>query len=741
MKKILVVMIAFCALATTVWLSVLAGCMHERGPSTRSADRAYDQSAGRLLGDIPLSASEPDGRAGESASFAGYIASPAPGAARGRPASPGMQTIARPADELWIIQRVRPVGQADPARPIADDHPGCGGLICELPADIEGGAPRQAPVPLKHTEVSAEIDAYIASVRVRQEFYNPFDGKIEAVYVFPLPDDAAVCDFLMTVGDRTIRGIIREREEAQRIYYEARRSGHVASLMTQERPNMFTQRVANIEPGKRIDIDITYFHALPYEDGWFEYHFPMVVGPRFNPPAVVGAELPGDGVGAVARGPHGTSGQTTEVQYLRPSERSGHDISLTVSLDAGVDIEALISPSHKIEIQRSDETPSRALVRLANSDTAPNRDFVLRYRVAGDAAKAGMLTHADGYFTLMIVPPAELASLPRTSMEWVFAIDTSGSMSGEPMEQAKAAAMRALRKLEPGDAYQVVPFSNEPRKMSARSVEVSTQGVRQGIEYVSSLRAGGGTMMELGMREALDLPPDAERVRVVCFLTDGYIGNESDVLRAMGERLGNTRVFSIGIGSSPNRHLLESMARTGKGASACFYPGDAVEDVMDVFIERASRPAMRGVKIDWGGMEVTDVYPRTLPDLFVGRPILITGRFKGDACGAITVRGKAGMNDVTVLVNGDDGASHRPGLARVWARRAIMDLEDHAMRERVGVPAVEIRDLALRHGLLSAFTAFVAVDSLTRTEGSHGTTVAVPVPVPAGVRYETTVGR
>ncbi len=779
MKKIVLSASLILALAVLVWLGVLVGCAQQR--SATSHGGRYDElSVGGGRGGSPAASARtppPPGtpQPGDSSVAFGRdgllvpATEPAPGVyslANRRVESielssfaasptlqprPGLTRVATapvrysPGQELWIIERAavaEPAADAQPApQAISDDAPGCGGLVCQLPPEVEGGEPRQVAVPLKHTAVSAEIDAYIASVRVKQEFYNPYDGKIEAVYVFPLPEDAAVCDFLMTVGDRTIRGIIREREEAQQIYRQARAVGHVASLMTQERPNIFTQKVANIEPGKQIDIDITYFHTLPYSDGWFEYHFSMVVGPRFNPPIAAGADVPGDGVGAVGRGDIGVSGQATEIQYLRPSERSGHDIAVSVTIDAGVSLEALVSPSHTIEVDRSEEEPTRATVRLASSDTVPNRDFVLRYRVAGDAPKAGLLTHADGYFTLMLVPPAELASLPRTSMEMVFVIDTSGSMSGGSIEQARAAVMHAMRKLEPGDVYQVVPFSNEPRKMASRSIEVSTKGTRPGLDFVAGLQAAGGTMMELGMREALDLPPDAERSRFVCFLTDGYIGNESDVLRAMGERLGSTRVFSIGIGSAPNRHLMESMARAGHGVAAYFNPGDSVEPIMDAFMERVTRPAMRSIEIDWAGMEVTDVFPRTLPDMYVGRPVLITGRFKGEPTGPIQVRGKAGADDVTLLVSTDVAEASRPGIARIWARRAIMNIEDTAMREQQAAPATEITSLALAHNLMSAYTAFVAVDSLSKTEGSYGTTVTVPVPVPAGVRYETTVGR
>jgi len=238
------------------------------------------------------------------------------------------------ADELWIIAKseVQPV-----PLPPDDDGPGCGAMLAKLPKED-----KKIPLPLKRTDVKGQISGYIATVDVTQQFHNPYDEKIEAVYVFPLPQNAAINEFIMTIGERRIRGIIRERKEAEKIYRHARSQGYVASLLTQERPNIFTQKVANIEPSKQIDVNIKYFNTLAYVDGWYEFVFPMVVGPRFNPPGFT------DGVGAVARGKAGISGQKTEVQYLKPGERSGHDISLAVDIDAGVDIEKLVCKSHVI---------------------------------------------------------------------------------------------------------------------------------------------------------------------------------------------------------------------------------------------------------------------------------------------------------------------------------------------------------------------------------------------------------
>jgi Ca-activated chloride channel family protein len=231
-------------------------------------------------------------------------------------------------------------------------------------------------MPLKHTDVCASVSGYIGSVEVVQRFHNPYSSKIEAVYVFPLPHNAAVNEFIITIGERRIRGIIRERQEAEQIYQEAKRQGYVASLLTEERPNVFTQSVANIEPGREIDVTIKYLHTLDYHDGWYEFVFPMVVGPRFNPPGMT------TGIGAAPRGGAGASGQKIEVQYLKPDERSGHDISLRVDVDVGMVIEEFQCRTHDV----TQESPSRErlTVALQPHDRVPNRDFVLRYRVAGE---------------------------------------------------------------------------------------------------------------------------------------------------------------------------------------------------------------------------------------------------------------------------------------------------------------------------------------------------------------------
>ena len=638
--------------------------------------------------------------------------------------------LASPDEEVWIIAQ----SSAAVDDSTTDDSPGSGAMVAEFAPADDSQPIEQIPLPLKHTAVDAQINGYISAVSVRQTFENPYSQKIEAVYLFPLPEKSAVNEFLMTIGDRKIRGILREKEEAVAIYNEARRQGYSASLLVQHRPNVFEQKVANIEPGKSIDVDIKYFHTLTYNDGWYSFVFPTVVGPRFNPP---GSKDP---IEARPRGSN--SGGSTAVTYLRPNERSGHDISISVSIDAGVPIEEVRS-SHVIEA--TNPTRKQAVVSLANKATLPNRDFILDFKVAGEQIRSNLLTHVDpesgqGYFTMMLYPPAGLEHLPRKPMELVFVLDASGSMSGVPMAQAKQAILEALAHLQPNDTFQIIRFSDNASQFGPNPVPATAHNIARATGFVRNLSGGGGTMMIEGIKAALDFPHDPSRLRFVTFLTDGYIGNEQEIIGEVHKRIGASRIFSFGVGSSVNRYLLERMAREGRGAVAYLGPADSGAEIMGAFFNRISHPAMTDLAIDWGNMQVSDVYPARAPDLFVGRPVFVTGKFSGQP-GAVTVSGLADNETQQFVINaaGPDDASSN--ISKIWARLRIADLSDRQAWENDPHDelGIEIRETALRYQLMSAYTSFVAVDASRRTEGDHGITVQQPVPVPEGVRYETTV--
>ena len=654
-----------------------------------------------------------------------------------------------PGEDLWIIATPGQAAAASAAAASAaanpidalydDSQPGTGAMIATyVPAALPGSPEqRDVPLPLQHTDVRAQITGYVGSVDVTQQFVNPFNVKIEAAYVFPLPEKAAVSEFVMTIGERRIRGILREREQAEAIYRQAREQGYRASLLTQHRPNVFEQKVANIEPGRAIDVNIRYFHTLAYRDGWYSFVFPTVVGPRYNPPGYP------DPVRAQPRTyPAPVSGGAT-VGYLRPGERSGHDIGIAVELDAGVAIEAIKS-SHTIDETRTGASTAR--IELASQTTIPNRDFVLDFKVAGGQVKTNLLTHADpdqpgqGYFTMMLYPPEDLERLRRRPMEMVFVLDCSGSMDGRPIEQAKAAILEAFDMLEPQDTFQVIRFSNNASQFGRDPVRATDRNIARAKRYVRSLQGSGGTRMIEGIRAALNFPHDRRRLRFVTFLTDGYIGNEAEILAEIHRSIGESRIFSFGVGSSVNRYLMERMAGAGRGAVAYLGLQDSGSEVMADFFNRVSHPALSDIEIEWGGMRVANVYPSRLPDLFVGRPIVMTGRYFG-APGAPIVRGLAGEKGVEFVLPHDAGNRRHAFLPKIWARLRIADFADRQTRgDAYGDLARAIRSTALKYGLMSDYTAFVAVDATQPTAGDYGVTVPQAVPVPEGVRYRTTVG-
>ncbi|MEM7283374.1 MAG: VIT and VWA domain-containing protein [Pseudomonadota bacterium] len=641
-------------------------------------------------------------------------------------------------EEVWIISKPSSVDENQ----IEDETPGTGSMMANLTITPNPEAPdvieiEEKPLPLKHSDVKAEIYGYISTVDVVQKFHNPFSEKIEAVYLFPLPEKSAVNEFVMTIGERKIRGILREKEEAEQLYNEAKSQGYQASLMVQHRPNIFEQKVANIEPGHEIDVEIRYFHTLSYSDGWYSFVFPTVVGPRFNPPGFEDPVLALPSSSTDTQPENGAG-----IRYLKPGERSGHDISISVDIHAGVSIEDM-KASHPIVGSPLSESSSS--VTLANHAVIPNKDFVLSYKVAGDRIKSNLLTHQDaetgqGYFTLMIYPPDDLKNLQRQAMEMVFVLDASGSMAGEPMDQAKAAILRALDRLTASDTFQIIRFSDHASHFGPEPVLATDENLKAAKQYVRGINGTGGTMMINGVRQALDFPHDPNRFRVVTFLTDGYIGNDREIIGEVRKRIGASRIFSFGVGSSVNRFLMERMASEGRGAASFLSLEDSAADVMDLYFNRISYPGMTDLDIDWGSMKVDEVYPRRKPDLFVGKPVIFTGKFTGNPS-EVNVSGRAGTRalELNVASNGtlEEQAAALPG---VWARRKIADLSDQQNWDDNPELAQVILNTALEYRLMSDYTSFVAVDASQQTAGTHGTTVHQAVPVPEGVKYETTVG-
>src|SRR5688572_2885198 len=395
--------------------------------------------------------------------------------------------------------------------------------------------------PLKHTDVKAEITGFLSRVVVTQEFENPFKEKIEAVYAFPLPQNAAVDDMTMIVGERTVRGKILPREEAQAVYEAAKSSGKVAGLLDQERPNIFTQSVANILPGEQVKITISYVETLKYEDGAYEFVFPMVVGPRYVP-GTPKIQSPGNGFAPdTDRVPDGSR---ITPKLIPAGKRSGHDISIEVKLDAGLIVENVDSKSHAIVTERPDGRSAR--LRLVENSTIPNKDFVLRYDVAGQAIQDAVLTHRSekgGFFTMILQPPDRVTAEDVTPKELVFVLDTSGSMEGFPIEKAKETMNLALKSLYPSDTFNLITFAGDTSILFPQPVPATAANLRKAQAFLKSRQGAGGTEMMTAIKAALEPSKDQNHVRIVCFMTDGYVGNDMEIIAEV-QKYQNARVRS-----------------------------------------------------------------------------------------------------------------------------------------------------------------------------------------------------
>jgi Ca-activated chloride channel homolog len=598
--------------------------------------------------------------------------------------------------------------------------------------------------PLKHTTVRADVLGFLARVDVTQEFENKSGDKIEAVYTFPLPHLAAVDDMEMNVGGRIVRSVIRPREEARRMYEQARERGHVASLLDQERPNIFTQSVANIAPGAKVTIRISYLETLNYDDGIYEFVFPMVVGPRYIPGSAIGNQ--GGGWSPDTDRVPDASRITPPV--AAPGTRAGHDIDIEVKLDAGLPIERLESSTHEVLTERVN--PQQAVIRLKDQATLPNKDFILRIDVSRAKIQDGLFLHRGskgGFFALLLQPPERPAVEDITPKELVFVLDTSGSMSGFPLDKAKETMRLALAGLYPQDTFNLITFSGDTRILFPKPVSASPENLRAAMSFMEGQRGGGGTEMMKAIRAALEPSGEAGRVRIVCFMTDGFVGNDMEIVAEVRRNPG-ARVFSFGIGSSVNRFLLDAMAREGRGEVEYVGLNDNGSDAARRFHERVRQPLLIDIQIDFNGLPVADVHPGRLPDLFAAKPLIITGRFTSPARGAIQLAGRQGQHPFsrTIAVDFPSWQPQHEALASLWARGRVEDLSAQDMAgiqngSMRGDLREEITRIGIEYRIMTPFTSFIAVEERTVTEGGTPRRVEVPVEMPEGVSHEGVFGR
>jgi Ca-activated chloride channel family protein len=608
--------------------------------------------------------------------------------------------------------------------------------------------------PLKQTDVQADIAGYVSRVTVRQQFTNPTRTPVEAVYTFPLPADAAVDDMTMQIGRRVIKGQIMRREEARVVYETAKQEGKAAALLDQERPNIFTQSVANIMPGENITITISYVNLLKYNEGVYEFSFPMVVGPRFN--AQGGYTKPGERgspspTKQVLDDP-GNRSVVTDPEKITPpitppGTRAGHNISLTVNLDAGIPLQKLESALHPVNVQRRGS--NRAVVRLRNRREIPNKDFILRYTAAGSQMQSGMLVYgpggsanAGGYFTLILQPPMAPTNADIAPKEMVFVLDQTGSQQGLPIQKSKETMRYCIQNMNPGDTFQLIGFNTEVYPCFPQAVPNTPENVQKALKFIEPLEGSGGTDILKSVDYALKMPDDPKRLRIICYMTDGFVGNDMQIINYIRKNRGRARMFPFGIGNGVNRFLIEGMAREGMGAAEIVdlnMPGEAAASR---FYRRVSQPLLLSPEIDWKGMPVADVYPKAIPDVFSAGPIIVKGRYTRPGAGRITVRGMlrgqwwSQTLDVVFPANKSDGSA----IATLWAREKIEDLQSQDwLGAQTGNPKPEITEqiiaTALEYRLMSQYTSFVAVEQRVVNVGGKQRKMDVPVEMTDGVSY------
>ncbi len=598
--------------------------------------------------------------------------------------------------------------------------------------------------PLKHTEVKAQVSGFLSRVTVTQDFENKFNEKIEAIYTFPLPDAAAVDDLTMIIGERVIKGKIMRREEAKAAYAAAKEVGKIASLLDQERPNIFTQQVANIMPGQSIRIVISYVETLKYENGSYEWSFPMVVGPRYIPLTTEQQESANP------------SDKQDDASRISPPSaaagvRAGHDISLEIDLDAGVPIVAVNSETHETEVQQLNQ--KRSLVRLKDHATIPNKDFILTYRVAGDTINDAVLTHRSergGFFTLILQPPQRVSAEDVMPKELVFVLDTSGSMDGFPLEKAKETMNLALKNLYPHDTFNLITFAGDTHILFSEPVPATPENLNKAKRFLSSRKSDGGTEMMQAVNAALEPSDSQGHVRIACFLTDGEVGNDDEILAQL-QKYKNARVFAMGFGPSPNRYLLNKMAEYGRGEVDYVTGAGDTSAVAKRFNDRIRNPLLTDISIDWSNLPVTDVYPKHIPDLFGIKPVILSGRYSHGAKGQIRLTGKLAGQDFVrdIPVELPEKENDHDVLSTLWGRRRIDELMQEEFETYSDLPArkkkqEEIAEVGLNFKLMSRYTSFVAIDDVvfTGTEAPKKVEVlveALPESLPSGITETVTV--
>ena len=566
-------------------------------------------------------------------------------------------------------------------------------------------------MPLESSTYSVQITGSVADIELEQVFRNDSDEWMEAIYSFPLDGDAAVDDMTILLGNREIVGEIQEKAKARENYEAAKKNGQAAGLTEQQRPNLFTQEVANIPPGQDITVRLHVVQPVNRVNGEYELVIPLVVGPRFS------------------------TGEVADVEAITPpvtAEDTGVAVNIDVELSAGFTVGQAYSPTHDVDMIIEGESVSGLL-----ENARPNSDFVFRWEL-DTPEPAAVALHQNDHMMVRFEAPDVDSRDQIVARELIWVIDTSGSQEGLPLEMAKQAMDAAFDGIGPKDRFSLIQFADDSSFFAETPLKGTPENISQARQWVEDLKAGGGTRMISGVYGALDLPEDPSVERYVVFLTDGLIGDEQSVLAELEDNVGKARVFAFGLGNGTNRWLIEEMAIAGGGRATFVTADEDPADAVDRFMEGIDKPVLTDIEIDWGDWEVDSVHPARIPDLMAGQPIELAARLT-DGAGSIWVTGRlAGQPfEQEIKVHSNDGQA----IPSLWARAHVKSLERQQRWGEIDKVKQEILDTALEYSLLTKYTSFVAIERRVINPTGESNTTEQPQELPEGMNYETSVSR
>lgn len=595
---------------------------------------------------------------------------------------------------------------------------------------IKSDNPNLDQMPLKATSAEVNIAGVIADVSVIQEYANEGKSPIEAIYIFPASTRAAVYSMKMTIGKRTIEAKITEHQKARQDFEAARQQGKSASLLEQQRPNVFQMNVANIMPGDKIKVELRYTELLIPDNGIYEFVYPTVVGPRYSNKAAAGAS-PND--------------KWVSNPYTREGEKPLYSFNLKCSIAAGMQLSDVKCNTHKTTVNF--DSPSDALITLASDETqGGNRDFILQYRLAGNKVQSGLLLYPgkdENFFLAMIQPPKQVRLSVIPPREYVFIVDVSGSMHGFPLDISKKLLRDLIGNLRPNDKFNVILFAGVSNLLSETSLTANEENVDRAISFIDKENGGGGTELLPALKRALSLKGIDGYARSFVIATDGYVDVEKASFDLIRQNLDKASFFSLGIGSSVNRYIIEGIAHVGMGMPFVITKPEEAKATAEKFRQYVLNPVLTHINVSFENFDAYDVEPLSVPDVFSERPVLIYGKYHGTPTGSIVLKGTTGEGDYInrIAVNTARSSESNAALRYLWARERIRMLSDYASAGFGGKesePAVTA--LGLKYNLLTEYTSFLAIDSEIRNTEGNSTAVSQPLPLPEGVSNQAVGG-